>query len=76
MANEISDKIAIKTDAAIYPIGTISKLYVENKMLERIVNTTLNDDRVPEEFKEFIIEQIVKEHFYLGDKPWCWKGVL
>ena len=63
-------------ETAIYPIDVVSKLYVENEMLKRIADTILNDERVPEEYKEFIIEYIGKEWFLLGDKPWCWKGVL
>lgn len=64
------------SEGAIYPIEVVSKLYVENEMLRRIVNSMLNDERVPEEYKEFIIEYTGKEWFYLGDKPWGWKGVL
>ncbi|MCF6464202.1 hypothetical protein [Clostridium sp. Cult1] len=63
-------------ETAVYPIGVVSKLYAENEMLKKIVNTTLNDDRVPEEYKQYIVEHMGKEHFYLGDKPWCWRGVL
>lgn len=64
------------SERAVYPIEVVSKLYVENEMLRRIVSSMLNDERVPEEYKEFIIEHAGKERFYLGDKPWGWKGVL
>jgi|GEM_PF-4024867 len=63
-------------ETAVYPIDIVSKLYVENEMLKRIVNSILNDERVSEEYKEFIIEYIGKEWLLLGEKPWGWKGVL
>ncbi|SFE39045.1 hypothetical protein [Peptostreptococcus sp. D1] len=55
--------------------GFLTKIITERELLIAIVNGFLNDDRVPEEVIEGIVDWADRRVMDTKEKPYCWVGL-
>lgn len=65
-----------KEELNIFTNDFITKISADNRMLEKIVNTVLQSDKISENFKEDIIKSCGKDCFEeMDDNSYIWKGL-